>query len=79
MPTLRWWQGVARADAAGMCRLWVSDVGDRRDDIPRYADPFGGLVSGDVVGDNAEERRQRSRTAAGVGLEELRDGLDVAA
>ncbi len=70
---------MASADAAGVCRLWVSEVGDGGDHIPRYTDPVGGLVSSDVVGDHTEERRQRLGTAAGAGLEELRDGLDVAA
>jgi len=56
LPTLRWCQGVAGADATGMRRLWVPDVGDCGNYIPRYPDPFGALVSSDVVGDHAEER-----------------------
>src|ERR1700728_2998563 len=80
LPALRRRQVVAgERDAAGVRWLWVSDVGDGGDNIPGYPDAFGRLVSGDVVGDHAEEWCQRLGTTAGVGLEEVRDGLDLAA
>ena len=55
--------------ASGVRWLRVSDVGDGGDYIPGYADSFSSLVPGDVVGDHAEEWRQRPGTTAGIGLE----------
>jgi len=80
MPTLPWREIVAGAERpSGVCWLWVPDVRDGGDDFPRYGDSVGCMVSGDVVGDHTEERSQRAGTAAGVGLEELRDRVDVVA
>ena len=80
MPTLPRWEVVAGAGRiARVCWLWMPDVGDGEDDLPRYKDPFGGVVPRDVVGDHPEEWSQRFGTAAGVGLEKLRDCVDVVA
>ena len=80
LPALRRGQVVAGTrDVTGVLRLWRSDVGDGGNHISGHADAFGRLVSGDVVGDYSEERRQCLGPAAGVGSEELRNGLDVAA
>jgi hypothetical protein len=57
----------------------MPSFGDSRDDLPGYEDTFAGLVPRDVVDDHPEERRQRIGTTTRAGLEELRDGLDVAA
>ena len=77
---LRRGQIVARAgNITGVCGVWEPDIGHCRDDISGHPDALVGLVSGDVVGDDAEERSQCPGLAAGVGPEELRDGLDVAA
>lgn len=79
LSALRIKEGVARARDLGMCRVRVPDVGDGGHDFPGYADSLAGLVSGHVVGDEPEERRQRAGPAASSGPEELRDGMDVAA
>ena len=62
-----------------MCRLWISDIGEGRDHIPGHEDTVAGLVPGDVVGNDSEERRQCFGAAARIGLEEVRDCLDLAA
>jgi hypothetical protein len=76
------WVVVARARSAGrVCRLWISDLGDGRDHIkiPGHEDTVAGLVPGDVVGNGSEERCQCFGAAARIGLEEVRDSLDLAA
>ena len=70
---------ASERDTSGVWWLRVSDLGDGWNDISGHPDSPRGVVSGDVVDDDAEERRQRLGTATGVGIEELRDGLDVAA
>ena len=80
MPTLSRREILAGAGrSSGVCWVWKPDVGDIWDDFPRYQDCFGYMVPGDVVGDHSEERSQRFGTAAGVGLEKLRDRVDVVA
>jgi len=71
-------EGVAGAGALGVCRVRVPDFGHGRDDFPRYEDSLASLVSGYVVGDEPEERRQRAGPAAGTWPQELRDGMDLA-
>src|SRR5271163_1650545 len=44
-----------------------------------YAHALAELVSGDVVCDQPEERRQRSGSETGSGTAELSDGVDVVA
>ena len=52
-----------------------SDLGNDFSGQPAASDS---LVSGRVVGDQPEERRQRHGLTARAGLEELQDGLDLA-
>ena len=80
VPALRRGQIMAGArHVTGVCGLPEPNIGHCRDDISGHPDATGGLVSGHVVGDDTEKRSQRTGLAAGVGTEELRDGLDVAA
>ena len=72
-------EGVAGAGALGVCPVRVPDFGDGGDDFPGYEDSVASLVSGHVVGDEPEERRQRAGPAAGTWPQELRDGMDLAA
>ena len=58
--------------------LWLPNFGDGRNDFSGHPNPFAGLVPRDVVGDHAEERRQRFGAATGARAEELRDGLGMA-
>jgi len=76
---LRIGEGVASARPVGVCRVWLPDFGNRRDDFSGYADSVAGVVSRHVVGDDAEERRQCIGSATRARAEEIRDGLDVAA
>jgi len=59
--------------------MWPPDLGDSRDDLPGYAQAIDGLVSCDVLGNDPEERRQRTGLAAGARTQELPDRLDLAA
>jgi hypothetical protein len=65
--------------AAAMHGLRVSELGDRRDNLPGHAETAHGLVPGDVGRHQPKERRQCYRTATGAWLGELRHGLDLAA
>src|SRR5271170_2980308 len=65
LSALRVKEGVACAGALGVCRVRMPDFGDRGDDFPRYADPITSVVSGHVVDDESEKRRQRAGPAAG--------------
>jgi hypothetical protein len=53
-------------DVVAVCELRPPSIGYGRNDLPGYAHPADSLVPGDVVGDRAEERRQRSGAAAGA-------------
>lgn len=79
LSALRVAEGVAGSTIVGMRRLWAPDFGDGRNDIPRHTHAAACVVSDHVVGDHAEKWRQRVGIAASAGLEELRDGMDVAA
>ena len=57
--------------AAGVRRLWLPNFGDGGNDLSGYADPFACLVPRDVVGDYAEERRQRFGAATSARAEKL--------
>jgi hypothetical protein len=57
MPTLFEQSILAGEDGpAGVRSVWPPDLGDSRDDIPRYAQAADGLVSHDVLGYNPKER-----------------------
>ena len=71
LPALRIGEGVAGARSMAVRRVWMPDFGDRRDDFPGYTHAIASLVSRHVVGDHAEERRQRVGAAASAGAEEL--------
>jgi len=64
---------------AGMSLSQAAPVSIAGDYLPGHEDSFAGLVPRDLVGDDPQERCQRFGTATRVGLEELRDRLDVAA
>jgi len=57
----------------------LSGFRHRRDDLPGFASPFGGLVPRHVVRHQSENRSQRIGSAAGIGTGELQDVLDHAA
>ena len=63
----------------GMRRLRIPVPGDGRHDFPGHPDTPAVVVSGDVVDDHPEERRQRSRSAARARPEAIPDRLDLAA
>jgi hypothetical protein len=67
---LRIREGMAGAEFVGVCRVWVPDFGDGRNDLPGHADSVTRVVSRHVVGDDPEERCQRAGTATSVGAEE---------
>ena len=79
MSALRIWEGLAGPGSVGVWRLWLPDVSDGRDHFSGHADVVGDVVSRYVVGDDLEERRQRLGFATRARVEELRDGMDVAA
>ena len=64
---------------AGMCWLRIPVLGHGGHDLPGHAHAAAAVVSGDVVDDDPEERRQRSRVAACAGAEAISNGLDLAA
>ena len=64
-------EGMAGSRIVGVRRVWMPDFGDRRNNLPRYADSLTAMVSRLVVDDDAEEWRQRVGAAAGAGSEEL--------
>jgi len=55
-----------------------SGFGDRGNDFSGQPASIDLVVPGGVVGDQSEERSQLHGLAAGVGPEELQDGLDDA-
>jgi len=57
--------------AVSVCGLRPPNLFDRRNDSSGHADSAAGLVSRHVVGDDAEERRQRFGATASAGAEEL--------
>ena len=63
----------------GMCGLPSSGFSDLGNDFPGQPTASDSMVSGGVVGDEPEERCQRHGLTARAGLEELQDGLDLAA
>ena len=65
--------------AAGMRQLRTSDIGNGGNHFPRHTQAPGLVVSHDVVGDQPEERRQRSGSPTSAGIGKLQDGLDVVA
>ena len=75
MSAVRIEKGVAGA-RPGVCRVWLPDLGNRRNDFPGYADSISSVVSRHVVGYDAEEWRQRVGSATGAGPQKLRDSLD---
>src|SRR3984893_14848814 len=80
VPEVRRREGVAGGDGAPRVRrLWPSDLGDGRHDLPGYAHASADLVPGHVVGRQPEDGRERHRLAAGARAGELRDRLDLAA
>src|SRR6516162_8750119 len=64
---------------AGVRGLWLPNFGDSGDYLLGHADAIADLVPRHVVGDHAEERRQRAGSATGTRAEELRDSLGLAA
>src|SRR5438128_1154385 len=68
---LRIGNGMAGSRSVGVCRVWVPDFGDRRNDLPGHADAVTSVVSRHVVADDSEERRQRVGAATSAGAEEL--------
>ena len=64
-------EGMASSGSVGVCRMWVPDFGDRRNDFPGYPDSVAHVVSRHVVGHDPEERRQRVGVATSAGAEEL--------
>jgi len=72
-------EGMAGSRTVGVRRVWMPDFGDRRNNLPRYADSLTAMVSRHVVGDHPEERGQRIGAAKSVGAETIQDRLDDAA
>src|ERR1039457_7484661 len=73
-------QVVARSRRfAGMRWLRIPVLGHGGHHLPGHAHATAAMVSGDVVDDNTEERRQRSRATACAGPEAISNGLDLAA
>ena len=60
----------------GLSSPGFSDLGNDFSGQPTASDS---MVSGGVVGDQPEERRQRHGFTARAGLEELQDSLDAVA
>jgi hypothetical protein len=54
-----------------VCRLWLPNFGDSRNNFPGHADSIASLVSRHVVGDDPEERRQCVGFATSAGVEKL--------
>ena len=80
MSTLRMWQGVAGAcHLVPVFEVQLSDVGDGGHRVSGYADAPLRLVSGDVVCDQPDERRQRPGLATGPRAWQLSNRLVVAA
>ena len=65
--------------AAGMRRLRIPVLSHGGHDLPGHPNTAALMVSGDVVDDDPEEWRQRSRAAARAGPEAISNRLDLAA
>ena len=65
--------------AVGMRGLSSPSFSDLGNDFSGQPTASDSMVSGGVVGDQPEERRQRHGFTARAGLEELQDGLGLAA
>ncbi len=63
--------GVASTDVMGVWRLRLPDFGDGWHYLSGHANAHTRLVSGDVVGDDAEERSECFGAATGIGVEKL--------
>ena len=73
-------QGLAGSDgAAAMRRVWTADLGGGGHDLSRHAHPVAHVVPRHVVGQQSEDRGERQGAPAGLGVGELRDGVDLAA
>ena len=82
MPNLRPDEGLAGTDTAGALSLRglrTTDLGDGRHDLSRHPDPAAHVVPRYVVGDQPEDRGERQGAPAGLGVGQLRDGVDLAA
>lgn len=80
LPTLRESEGLAGLRfAVGMRGLSSPGFSDLGNDFSGQPTASDSMVSGGVVGDQPEERRQRHGLTARAGVEELQDGLDLAA
>src|SRR5262245_32279467 len=77
MPTPEGVAGAGRA-AVALCRMWTSDLGNIGHDLPRHADAVDDVVPSDVVGHQPEDWRQRVGSAAGPGVAQLQDGVELA-
>jgi hypothetical protein len=72
LPPLRRAENLAVAWGAAAVRgLRLSDLRDRWDDFPGHPQTADALVSGDLVGYEPEDRRQRHAAATGLGAGEL--------
>ena len=80
VPLSRLWRldGLVRRAPLGMQGLRPADVGDRRDDFPRYPHAVDHLVPSDVVGDGDQDGHQRVGSATYLGSRELSDRLGLA-
>ena len=80
VPRVRWHRGVGHpARTLDVHGLWAPGVGDGGHDLRGHSYPADALVSGDLVGGQPEERRQRLGLAARPRFGQLPHGLDVAA
>jgi len=80
LSALRVRREFAGADhTVAMQSLPTPGVGYRGDDLSRHSHSPARVVSGHVVGDDAEEWRQRVGPATSLGTAEVRDRVDDAA
>src|SRR5262249_59196765 len=76
------WRAEELAGAGGSAAMrWLRapELSDSGDDLPGHSQTADALVSGDVGCHEPEERCQCHRDPEGVGLGQLRYGLDLAA
>ena len=55
-----------------------ANIGNSRDNFSGHQKAFAELVHGDLVGNHAEERRERGRFTANSWLGQLSDRMDLA-
>ena len=80
VPALRIRQSVdSSCHLVPVFELRLPDLGDCRHRIPRHAEASDHVVSGDMVCDQPEERRQRTGLAANARAWQLSNRLVVAA